>query len=66
MRLSPSQNFPEHSANATIPHLGWTIFDTAPSMVARHASRFLQSLVELECGAISLEAQSGCPRLQGW
>ena len=26
-----------------------------------HASRFLQSLVELECGAISLEAQSGSP-----
>ena len=29
-------------------------FPTAPSMVARHASRFLQSLVELECGVWKL------------
>ena len=30
-RLSPSQNFPEHSVNATFQHLGWTVFDTALS-----------------------------------
>ena len=52
--LSKAQQMPRFrtwAGRSSIQH-----FPTAPSMVARHASRFLQSLVELECG-------SGCPRL---